>query len=102
MNWIYTHTHRFFSLFLFFFISESKRTQILYNRDASVSIERNLYKKKKRNSFYAELVADGNKLFALEGGMKDEGNERIIYPETFKIARFKRRYSVINNFKIRG
>lgn len=34
--------------------------------------------------------------------MKDEGNERIIYPETFKIARFKRRYSVINNFKIRG
>lgn len=85
---LYTHT-QIFSLFLFFFISESKRTQILYNRDASVSIERNLYKKKKRNSFYAELVADGNKLFALEG-VKDEGNERIIYPETFKIARFKR------------
>lgn len=48
---LYTHTHTQVSLFLFFFISESKRTQILYNRDASVSIERNLYKKKKEIRF---------------------------------------------------
>ena len=57
---------------------------------------------KKKKKFVLRGIGSGWKQIVCIGGVKDEGNERIIYPETFKIARFKRRYSVINNFKIRG